>query len=433
MPLETALMLFDDRDWIGLTVENALAFDPFDPGEIEALLELRAPSETLLAEGTVRAVRDLDPSGPGRGQARDTSEVEADVELGVSEFVAVDAHGGYQAEPPEAEGEGGAWQPLEVGARVGTLGNDDAWPGLRVSWERDLEEGRTTAFGYELAAGTDPWNATVEQRYDLPDGGAGRHDYALERDGWARLALQGPALLPAGVFGLPEGEPEALRWTARLEDAPREGDERWSVRWRATRDPEANDGAPGWRDSLLDAFVRFDPLVFGDVRLGVDGFAEFPLADAQQEVGYLRRAGLTLAVSAFGRVGLQGNVTYRGRLGPDGRELASARLVFEDLTLTTRPLDDFYLGARLNDAWELAAEDPGDEPPFDLRPEVFFALDRCCWALYGSWNTVDGEVTVTLGAPGAAEGLQTAFDSGLRLPDPGDAEAEAAGAREEAP
>lgn len=432
MPLATALTMFDDRSWIGLTVENALEFDPFDPGELEAALELRAPTEVLRAEADVRAVKDLDPSGDARSDPRDVSEVEAELTFGVAPVVTLDASGGYQVDPPDPDVDGGAWQPLEVGAQFGTLSNDDAWPGLRVAWERDLEAGETSAFGYELAFGTDPWNVEAEQSYDLPDGGAGRSRYGVERAGWARATLEGPALVPAGVWGLPAGEPEAVSWTARLEDAPREGDERWSVRWRATRDPDLEEG-PGWRDSRLDASVGIDPAVFGEVRLGLDGFAELPLADAEQETSYLRRAGVTLALSAYGRVGLQGSLAYRGRLNTDGTDLSSARLVFEDLTLTTRPLEDLYLGARLDDAWELAADDPGDEPPFDLRPEVFFALDRCCWALYGTWNSADGEVTLTVGAPGADEGLQADFDSGLRLPAPEAAADEPASDREEAP
>lgn len=418
LPIASELTLFGDRTWIDLSLSNAYDVQEDDPGELEGRLLVRTTGASVDARAEVTARRDLAvrPDRTGN-EARDTSEVDVDVAAGLPPWVSVDARGGYQFDPPSEEGEPDApWRTLEVGATIGTLRTDDFVPGLRVAWERDPNEGRTTAFSYELVAGTDPLTVEVEQRYDLPDGGAGDHAYRLAWEGIARAELEGPALLGPQVWGLPAGAPEPVAWTARLADDPSSGSGRWSVSWHATRDPDL-DGAAGWRDSRLEADATLERVGVAGARFSVDGFMELPLADDQQQLSYLRRANVTLGVDLFGRVGVQGTIGYRGRLDAAGTGIESARLAFDAFTVTVRPLDDLYLGARLDDVWELAADDPA-APAFDIRPEVFFALDRCCWALYGTWNTEDGEVTLTLGAPGAAEGLQSVFDSGLTLPEP---------------
>lgn len=424
LPLESELALFGDRRWIGVTFDNEVDLQEGDPGELRTQLDLRAPTSAFGANLHAEYVHDLavraDPEG---ARARDTSRAELDAAVQFRPYLELDAHVSYAFDPERDEDEPHEpWGPLELGATVGTMGFDDPWPGLRIAFERDLNRGRVSSLSYQARLGRDPVRIELDQRYDLPDGGAGSNRYRVAWQGVAALRVEGPQLIPAPWLGLPPGEPEPVRWSVRLEDAPERGQQRWNVTWRGMRDPDL-DGTPGWRGSVLEANARFEQAVVGDVRFSVDGFLDAPLADEQQPSPYLRRAGLGLAVSVAGRVGLQGSIGYRGRYDAASDEVTSARLAFDALTLTARPLDDLYLGARLDDAWELTGED-ADAPPFDLRPTLFFALDRCCWALYGSWDATTGEVTLTLGAPGADEGLQAAFESGLALPEPRAGEAE---------
>jgi hypothetical protein len=140
-----------------------------------------------------------------------------------------------------------------------------------------------------------------------------------------------------------------------------------------------------------------------------------PLPDDAQPGGYLRRANLELGLDLAGRVGLQGTFGYRGSYDAAREEVRSGRLSFEEVSLVLRASQELYLGATLDDVWELVDEAAGDLA-LDPRPTLFATWDRCCWALFASWDTRSGEVVLTLGAPGAAEGPQLAFEQGPTLP-----------------
>ena len=150
-------------------------------------------------------------------------------------------------------------------------------------------------------------------------------------------------------------------------------------------------------------------------RFSVDGFVELPWADDRQPSTYLRRANLTFGVDLFERVGLQGTVGYAGGYDYAAETVSSGRLTLQQLAIMARPLDDLYVGAVLNEVWDLTGSDPA-YPAFSLQPRFVVVWNRCCWALYGSWDSKSGAVSVTLTTPGATQGVGHVFDTGWIIP-----------------
>ena len=168
---------------------------------------------------------------------------------------------------------------------------------------------------------------------------------------------------------------------------------------------------------MFEARLRLTERRWADglIRVALDGFLDVPLPDDAQPSAYVRRANLELGLDVAGRVGLQGTFGYRGSYDLRRDEVRSGRLSFEEVSLVLRASQELYLGATLDDVWEVVEEAAGDLA-LDPRPTLFAAWDRCCWALYASWDTRSGEVVITLGTPGSAEGPQLAFEEGPSLP-----------------
>ena len=73
------------------------------------------------------------------------------------------------------------------------------------------------------------------------------------------------------------------------------------------------------------------------------------------------------------------------------------------------------MGAVITDVWDLTGND-ASQPAFNLQPTFVVAWNRCCWALYGSWNSRNGAVAITLTTPGADQGIGHIFDTGWIIP-----------------
>src|SRR5690606_9878704 len=123
---------------------------------------------------------------------------------------------------------------------------------------------------------------------------------------------------------------------------------------------------------------------------------------------------LTLGVDLYERVGLQGTFGYAASYDAAALEVSSARLTLSDVALVVRALDSLYLGAVVTDVWDLTGNDPGRL--FQLRPKFTVVWNRCCWALYGSWDSITGAVSLTLTTPGAEQGIGQVFDTGWIIP-----------------
>ena len=151
------------------------------------------------------------------------------------------------------------------------------------------------------------------------------------------------------------------------------------------------------------------------VRFAVDLSVVYRLADDDLTRSYLRQGSLDLAIDVNGWLGVQGTVGYNGTFNQTLGELTSARLSFTDLTVTVHPIDELYIGAVLEDVWDFTGN-VSSQTPFNLQPTLFVTWDRCCWALFASWNSATGEISVALSAPGSSEGIRQIFDTALVLP-----------------
>src|SRR5690606_26207915 len=209
----------------------------------------------------------------------------------------------------------------------------------------------------------------------------------------------GLAWLPTDSMGLPSHETYARDLSYSLQAAPDFGAPTWQVTFSTRYDPAILAGAGGYRGSTLTGRALLDARTLGPARFSVDGFVEFQWHDHLQPETYLRRANLELGLDLYGRVGLQGTFGYGSSYDLVAREVSSARLSLSEVALVVRPLDELYLGAVVTDVWDLTGNDPNRL--FQLRPTFTVVWNRCCWALYGSWESATGAVAITLTTPGA--------------------------------
>ncbi|HEX7004378.1 MAG TPA: hypothetical protein VF168_09355 [Trueperaceae bacterium] len=416
LPVESSLRLFDDLDWLGLSISNSYDIEEDDPGELEFALRLRSPESSLQAELELTHTEDL-AVRPDRltGEPTDESVTTVEFDYGLR-ALRVDFSGGYRYFPPPPEpGEPREyWLPFEAGLTVGTLEQEDSVPGLRVAYQRDLNRRRVDALSYDARGRIGELELQVTQTFDLPEGGTARSSIVAHYPGAARLEATGFAPLRPEWLGLPAGAPEVRRYTVTLQDAPLDGAEEWQVRYVTRYDPDlGTDG--GLRDSALEGRLQLEDERVGRSRFSVDLFLDLQLRDDLLEVSYLRRASLQLAADIEGVVGVQGAFGYRATLDNSTNELSRAELRFDDLAVTVKATDQLYLGAIFEDTWEFTGNLPS-EPAFDFRPELFVVWDRCCWAFIGALDTETGDLRLSLTAPGAGRGVTQVLETPLVLP-----------------
>ena len=410
--VRTVVELLGPPPWIDLRLENAYDPETGDPGTLDATLALRSTGDVYVAM-EVEHVQDLAARPPRTGGPPvDTSETIVAAEARFGAVFALDAEVGYRWAPPADDDEGN-WLPLEVGVTAGTLGQDDVVPGLRVSYRRDLDTGETLDFGVEAAARIGPVTLAALERIDPSTGRIRDSRLQAALPGTLALEAAGIVWLPPSWLGLPEDPLAPQRWSIELRDDPLVGPQAWSVEFATVLDPTLVEGR--FRDSTLQGRLRLDERRFGASRVTLDAFADARVEDATASVTHLRRASLELGVDLFGRVGVQGALSYRGAFSEAAGALTTAQLTIDDLAISARLTDELYAGAMFDDVWELAADIPS-RSPFNLQPTLFVAWDRCCWALFGEWDTATGRVRVALTAPGGDTGIEQSIDTALTLP-----------------
>ncbi len=421
-PLETTITLLDNVSWLGVVVSNTRDLMTGDPGNLDFEVGLRHSTRELDARLTATYTHDLDPDFSQDGEdplnATATS-LEANLR---TDDLELSFGWGYNFEPelPTDPAEPiPYWEPFVFSVTYGSLrrGND-RW-GLRVDGTRDLNHDRMSAFGYEARTSLGPLELHASERYRLPEGGIERSSFRITYPGYVQLEATGMSLIrPEWIF-LPEDPDQRRTHTWTVSDAPDFGPQRWQVRYRTTFDPLMTtlDGATGGRrDTSLELRALLEEEPVGNSRFSVDLFVDMPLADGRQPGSYLRRASLTLGMDFSDRVGLQGSLGYRGTYSLAEEEVTRGELTLTNLALTVRVSDDVYVGAMLNDVWDLSGN--SDEMArFNLQPEFLVMWNRCCWALYGSWNSATGQVRIALTTPGASSGLAEEITTPWRLPD----------------
>jgi hypothetical protein len=420
-PLESSLALFGNLSWLDVTFSNTRDLETGDPGNLATEVTLRTPGRGISASISAKYTHDLDP-----GRIVAGGETTNDTSTRVRGSVSTDnfraeiswGHNFEPAVPADPETAPLYWEPFDVSLTIGSLKRDDRVAGFRVSYSHDLNEERPRALEYEVRFRLGELEVNANQRYRLPQGGTERSLLRVTWPGLLQLEATGLALIPGSWLGIDEPVPAVRDYTLSLTDAPQEGPQLWQVRWSTRFDPNLqtlSGGTGGRRNTTLELRALAEERLIGDTRFSVDLFVDIPLRDDQLASSYLRRANLTLGSDFQGRVGLQGTLGYRGTYSAVQDEVTRGELRIDGLALTVRVLDDLYLGAMLNDVWDLTGNNP-EMAAFNLQPEFLLIWNRCCWALHGSWNSGTGQVRIALTTPGADTGLVEVIDTPLQLP-----------------
>lgn len=411
--VRTTIGLLGPLRWADLRLANAYDPETGDPGTLDADLTLRTLDADVRAELLFQHEQDLSPRAPrGGGVAEDTTESSVRGQVTFGAVAALDASVGYLWHPVEPS-EDAPWRPLELGATLGTLGQDDHAPGLRVSYRYNLNTDEPLDVGFQMAARIGVVTLEASERIDPTTGLVRESRLAAAIPGAVSLEGRGIVFVRPSWLGLPEDEDAPQRWTVTLRHAPLRGPGVGSLELVTVLDPTLPEGR--FRDTILQGRLRLDETRFASSSAAVDLFVDARIADASASTTYLRRASLELGADLFGTVGVQGSLAYRGVYDENADELRTAQLTLDAFTVTGRFMDDLYIGARFDDIWEFAADDP-QRSPFNLQPTLFVTWDRCCWALIGEWDTATGRIRVALTAPGSDAGLQEGFDTPLTLP-----------------
>lgn len=439
-PINTTVTLFNNLRWLDVRLQNDFDIEENDPGELDFLLDVRSTDLDWDAVLTLEHTQDLKPTVNERldpnGEAEDTSRTDAQGNLGYRSVFNLDADIGYTYDPvepfentdedPDNDLPLPFWDPLEIGATIGTLTQDDLTPGLRVSYERDLNANEAIDIGLEATStlgfiGLPMIELRLEQNFNFERDRLGDSNYGVTWRGIVGFEASGFAVIPPRWFGLTLNEDASETWEFTLRDDTQD-DALWRLTYSTRRDPtflNRFDEDGGFRDSSLEAFVNLEDALIDDIRFSLDFFAELQLADDRLPRTYLRRADATFFADLYTTVGLQGDLTYSANYNIANDEITRAALTLDDVGITVRPVDELYVSAIFNDVWDFAVIDGQssvEQSPFNLQPEIRVVWDRCCWALYGSWNTANGEVSLAIAAPGGDPNVQQRFDSGVRLP-----------------
>ena len=415
-PLASTLTLLGNVDWVTLTIRNTFDIAEDDPGTIDATLDLRSRGEVQL-QATVRHVDDLAvlPDRITNIPADDTATY-LSASAAITGVIDLRASTAYRYAPPApAPGEpADHFDDLRVQLTLGTLRQDDRAPGFSLTYARDLDLGAVSDFGVEITTRLGPLELSALERLSLPTGRIAQSRLRVEWPGAVAAEATGLAWLPATTLGLPGHETFARDLSYSLQAAPEFGAPTWQVTFSTRYDPDILGGAGGYRGSNLTGRALLDARTLGPASFSVDGFVELQWRDHLQPETYLRRANLELGLDLYGRVGLQGTFGYGSSYDLSAMEVSSARLSLSEVALVVRPLDDLYLGAVITDVWDLTGNDPNRL--FQLRPKFTAVWNRCCWALYGSWDSATGAVAITLTTPGADQGLTQVLDTDWIIP-----------------
>lgn len=425
-PLNTSLTLFGNLPWISFSVRNSYDVKTPDPGTLTFDLGLRYPAPDFIAELSINHIQDLKIAPDRLGQVRNESASTLAVAFGLRPFARFELRTGQRYDPPPSPGPGPReyWDPLELTITLGTLELDDAIPGARLTYRRDINVGEPRELRLEFGVRLAALDITLDQRFDYRTGRAGAGSrYSVTWRDVASLEASGFPLLPPTWFGFTVSPTLVENWEITLRDAARRaGREQWRLSYRTSYDPTLVTDAPtpgGFRNSRLEAFVNLENTEFGPINFGVDFFGELLLADDARPRTFLQRAGLSLRSDFFGRVGVQGTLAYRATYNPVLDAITRSALTFDNLAVTVKVSDQLYLSAALSDVWDLTGNTP-TESPWNFQPTLSVIWDRCCWALYGSWDTKTGQVRLAITAPGGGPGVAPEFDLGLRLPGRGE-------------
>ena len=439
-PLTTRLRLFDNLSWISLEFSNTYDFrgpDPGDddnrpdPGELRSTLTLSSPEPDLDASLTVTFVDDWNPVEGRLGEAsnRDESELDIAYRFGIPPYFATDVSLGYTLDPQEEDdGIQNYLKPFNVGLTLGSSDQSDRVPGFRVGFERDLNRNETTGLDLEFTAAYQPFELRLQQDFDIQRTDEEEVQYNLSTTNyellWNNMATfqaSGFALLPPSILGFELSDERTQNIAFQVaEDREDGGETRWRVTYQTRRiftageDDEIEVEA---RDTQLNTFINIDETRLGGVYFGVNFNLDVYFEDDSHDFTYLRETGLEFFTDFYGRVGVQGDLTYSTEILGNGAP--KSQFGIEGLAFTWRIYEELYISSIFNDTFTFVQNETdldGDEYGPNFQPEFQLTWNRCCWALLSSWDTATGQIKITLTTPGSDEALGPDIPSNLRFP-----------------
>ncbi len=453
-PLETRAELFNNLDWLSVTLEEAYNIEKNDLGLLGATVGFTSPNPVWTSSLQLSGVYDLNQTtNPITGTGATINESEIDLEarfgytayatLGVnvgydfngrpysatfggdySDFYGGNFNGGYYDGStllPGTETKGVAlYKPLTVSLTAGTESQADTVPSLTLSFDRDLNINRMNAVSYDLRGRLGPLELSAAQSFDFDIRDASDTLFSVTYPNVVQLSASGFTPLPPEVIGLELDPEDPVTYQLSLLDQTREGNTKlYELIYVTTYGPlgfgeVAN---PGFSDTSLTGRVNLEPTFFGTplgpLGFGINANATLEIADGAQPLTYLSNASAQLTTDFFSRVGLQGTLEYTAQAGAFA--LTTQRLQFTDFGPTVRVLNDLYASVIFNDTWDFIS--PGSfTTPYNFQPIIYLTLDRCCWALYGAYNTANGVISLTLGYPGSNQGLTAPLNTPFILP-----------------
>lgn len=444
-PLRTRAELFGNLDYLDLTIEQVYDPEANDAGLLGASARVTSPDDVLTSSATLSGVYDLNRTEPVLGTVADESEVDLITSVGYLDYVEVEAAVGYDfndaagdfdssfdtpydslssLEPgSEAAGDASV-KPLILGVTAGTLEQEDALPGLSVSYERDINSGETEEISYEAATRLGPLEFSAQQSFDFENADAGDTLFTLSYPDIVELQASGFAPVPPLLLGLVPDPTDSSTYQVTLEDLTQQDlseplyELTYATTYGAFADAEGG-SALGFNSTSLTGRVNLETTFLstglGPLGFGLDFSSELEIADDALPLTYLSNASSELTIDFFSRVGLQGTLTYAAQYSGDPiTGLSSQQLTLEDFGPTVRLWDDLYVSALLLDIWDFTGT--SNATPYNFQPIISVTLDRCCWALNAVLDTRDGTFSLSLGYPGTEEALTGAFETALELP-----------------
>ena len=427
-PIITNLSLFNNSSWFSLSFENTYDIREEDPGTLITRLDLRSPTPEVDASLNVTYIDDLYPLDPERpGERINESELSFSARYGIRPFVEVNFDGGTRFEPPIPENDDppARLKPFNLGVTFGTTDTLDTVPSLGFRLERDLNEQETDQFDISFGATIAPFEVALTTNFNFE---TARNDIEATSPTapwsstlsvtWRDVATfeaKNYPFIPPKFVGLEVNENARVNQSVDLYDNFETEDIDWRLSYRSTLNPELKDGRGGFENTALEFRVQALNLASGPSQFGVEFLAKWRLLDDQLDRTFLDEMNFTLLGSFYDTFGVQGSLGYNGNYSSGAEELSQSRLTIDDLAFTVKLYSEIYISAIFNDIWDFTNTND-EETPYNFQPEIRVTWDRCCWALYGSWDTEDGAISITLTTPGAAQGFTQDLDSPFIIP-----------------
>lgn len=437
-PITTNLTLFSNSSWFGLSFENTYDVREEDPGLLTIRLDLRSPAPELDASLNVTFIDDLYPLDSERpGERVNESELDFSARYGVRPFIEVNFEGGSTLEPPLPENdEAPAFlKPFSLGVTFGTTDTFDTVPSLGFRLERDLNEQETDEVDINFGATIEPFEVSLTTNFDFEKA---RNDAEATTPtvpwsstlsvSWrnvATLEAKNYPFVPPETVGLEVNETALVNQSVELYDDFETEDLDWRVSYRSTLNPQLKGGLGGFQNTELELRAQALNLASGPSQFGVEFLGKWRLADDELDRTFLRELNLTFLGSFYDTVGVQGSLGYNGNYTSGAEELSQSRLTIENLAFTVKLYNQLYISAIFDDVWDFTSKND-EQSPYNFQPEFRVTWDRCCWALYGSWDTETGAISITLTTPGANQGFNQELESPFIIPRRAPAETEEA-------